>query len=461
MALIGSSATSAQSGNLTSTFLNSLINSVISSQRKPINDLKSKKDQLSIQKAVYSDLKTKLKALGTIVNDMKSDSANLVFDKKTALSSDSAQLTATATSSSANATYNITITQLAKAHRIRSDRQINQTDELNLSGTFEINGQSISVKASDNLQNIASAINNAKYADGKSVSATIVDNHLVIEAGSTGLSNAIVANDISGTILADLGILDGEDFKTTLQSASDASFSINGINVSRGSNTEINDVISGVTLNLLGETEDSKTIKLTVQPDYTSIRSKVSAFVSNLNSAISYLKSKTQTIANTETNTYSRGALTSDSMFSSLRINLVNTLRTKVSSSTEGGLEYLTDVGINIGSNLNISLNTSKLDSAVQNNPNGVIELFDGVMKKYDDLLKPFTEASSSNTLDLYSDSINTKIKNIDKRVEVMEATLKKKEEMLTKQYSSIYIQNIEFTSQQYSLFNTYYSTKV
>ncbi len=462
MALIGSSSTasSAQTGSLTTTFLNSLINSTLAAQRKPITNLNSKKDQLTIQKAIYSDLKTKMKNLESVVEDLRSNDIDPVFSRKSATLSDMSKLTASVTSGAISGTYSIEIEQLAKTHRVRSDQQTSSTEALGLSGTFVLNDASIEIKETDTLQNIASAINNAEYDDGKGVSATVVDKNLIIESASTGFVNTITASDTIGSVLDDLGVLDDGSFKTTLQSALDASFSVNGVNVSRSSNVELDDVISGVTLNLLDETEDSEVITLNVQSNYSAIRAKVGAFVSNLNSTASYLKAKTQTVANEENNTYSRGALAGESIFSSLRINLVNAVRTNVTGSEEGDPEYLSDIGITIGNGLSISLDTSQLDSAIQTNLDGVIALFDGVMAQFETLLEPFTTTSSSaNALDLYSNSVNTKIENIERRVDAMESALVKKEEMLIKQYSSIYIQNIEFTSQQYSLFNSLYST--
>jgi flagellar hook-associated protein 2 len=437
-------------------FLNSLITATIAAQRQPIDTLKAQKDQLNINRAIYSDLKSKLTDINSIVGNLRSGE-NTIFDNKSATSSSSSNLTATAASSAVNGTYTISITDLAKAHRIRSDQQTSATEALNLSGTFTINGKDITVETTDSLQGIVNAINNTEYDEGKSVSASIVNNYLVIDAGATGADNKIAASDTSGTVLESLGVLDGANFKTTLQDALDASFTVNGINVTSASNTGLDDVINGVTLNLLDKTENTVTLK--VQSDYTSIRAKVGAFVSNLNSTLSYLGTKLKTTANPENKTYTRGALAGNTIFSSLRMSLISTLRTHVTGSAEGDPEYLADVGITVGSGLTISLDTSKLDSAIGSNLNGVIGLFDGVMDKFESLLKPFvTSNSASNTLDLYKNSVNTKIGNIEKRVKIMETALNKKQEALVKQYSSLYIQNVEFASQQYSLLSGVYS---
>jgi len=461
MALIGSSGTNnVSTGSLTTTFLNSLISAAISSQRQPINKLNDQKDQLNIKKAIYSDLKTKLKTLNTIVGDLK-DSDNTIFDNKTAISSDNSKLTASVDSTAINGKYTISISNLAQAHSVRSDQQTSSTSALGLDGKFTINGKTITVVSADTLQNIANAINNTEFDEGKGVFASIVNNNLVLTAESTGVENQITASDTEGNVLESLGILSGGNFKTTLQDAIDASFTVNGISVTKSTNTGIEGVISGVKLNLLSKTGENETITLTVQPDYVAIRSKVSAFVSNLNSTLSYIDAKTKTIADTENKTYTRGALAGDTVFTSLRMNIFSMLRTKVTSNSENEPQYLSDVGITIDTGLIIKLDTSKLDSAVESNIGAVKNLFDTIMENFETLLEPFvTTNESSNTLDSYSKSMNDKIKNIENRVKIMETAIKKKEELLIKQYSSIYIQNIEFTSQQYSLFNSYYSTR-
>jgi flagellar hook-associated protein 2 len=460
MALIGSSTSSSTTaGSLTTNFLNSLIASTLAAQRQPITTLNSQKDQLNIKKAIYSDLKSKLSTLNSIMDDLKSNSASTVFDNKTANSSDSSKLTATATSSAVNGTYTISITDLAKTHRIRSDQQPSTNEALSLDGTFTLNGKSITVGVTNTLQDIVNTINNTEYDEGKGVSASIVNKNLVIEAKTTGEANKITVSDTSGTVLASLGVLDGGDFKNTLQDALNASFTINGITATRASNNGLNDVIDGVTLNLNGKTEGTNTITLTVQKDYIAIRAKVGAFVSNLNSIISYLGEKTKTVANLDNKTYTRGALTGDTIFTSLKMSLFAKLRTQVTGSVEGDPERLADIGVTVGSGLALSLDTSKLDSVVGSNLDGVVRLFDGVMEQFKSVLDPFiTSKSGSNTLDLYSNSVNTKILNIGKRVKTMETALSKKEEALVKQYSALYIQNIQFTSQQYSLLNGAYN---
>ena len=441
--LFGSSA---PSSGLTATYINQLIQDTLNVQRKPIRTLTAQKDQLNIKKTIYSDLKSELSTFEGIVEDLTSD-GDTVFDNMEATSSDTDILTATATSSAASGNYTISVTNLAEAHMIRSDQQASSSEALNLSGTFTFNNVSIEVEGTDSLEGIMDAINNAEYEDGKEVTATIVDNHLVIEAASTGTSNQLTASDTTGAVLSDLGILDGGSFKTTLQGAEGATFTVNGIEIARESNTDLQDVISGLTLNLLGEGTD---VELEISPDYTAIEETISTFVSDLNSTLEYLAAKTRTTIDQTSKTYTRGILAGETVFSMLRADLLEDLRTQITSGVEGAPEYLADIGITIGDGLEVSLDDSILNSALESNLEDVIQLFDGVMEKFLSTLQPFTtETSSSNTIDLYIDSVKTKIDNIDNRIERTEKLLETREKMLINRYSSLYTRNVQFTFTQ------------
>ncbi len=309
--------------------INSLISQTINSQRQPINTLKTQKDQLTIKAAMYSDIKSMLSTLNTIINDLESSGSNYVFNKMTATSSNSSIITASAESSAAKSTYTITVSELATAHRIRSDQQ---SGTLSLTGTFTLNDKTITV-TNATLEDIRDAINNTQFAEGKKLSASIVSNTLFINATSTGASNQITFSD-PDDILYNIGILKdtdsdghGDEFKNELQTAKDSLFTVNGIAMNSEKNNDVTiSGVNGVTINLLGKTEEE--ITLTVQPDYTAIRAKINAFINNFNEVINYLKAKTTTTVDQKNNVYTRGALVGDTIFNALRTDLILATRT-------------------------------------------------------------------------------------------------------------------------------------
>ncbi|MFC1719088.1 flagellar filament capping protein FliD, partial [Candidatus Poribacteria bacterium] len=393
-----------------------------------------------------------------------------VFDDKTAISSDSTKVTATVTSEVANGVYSVSVNDLAEAHKVQSDKLGDSSEPLGLSGTFTLNGETITVGSGDSTEDIRDAINSANYEIGKELTATVDDQRLVIEADSAGVSNQLSASDTTGTVLSDMGILDAGSFKNTVQTATDASFTVNSVEYTRSSNTDIDDVVDGMTLYLLktgteeiqvsgstitlGDSDDSNGVAtLEVAQDRAAISAKINTFVSNLNSTVSYLKAKTETIVNTENKTYTRGALAGNTIFSGLRANLITTLGEEVAGRA------LSDIGITVGNGLTVSLDSSKLSSELESNFDGVVQLFDGVMAQYLSVLEPYTATlSSSNTLDLYSNSVDTKIDNIDNRIERIEKQLEIKEEALIAQYSGLYMQSMQLQTQQQNLFGLYTS---
>jgi len=472
----GSSLTSPSSG-LTAANINQLIQATLNAQRAPIRTITAQKDELNVRKSIYTDLKTKLTALAGIVENLNKPTESdedTIFQSVSATSSDTSVVSVTAEYPAATGTYNIEVTTLAKAHRVSSTTEISDSSaDLEQAGTFTIEGRGedgsdilITVESGDSLEDIRDAINSAEYEDGKEIKASIVKGdyyYLVLEA-ETGTSNEIVLSNTSGdNILSNLGILNitGDDFEAgaVLQAAADADFTVNGIQITdRGTNT-LDDVIDGVTLTLLSETEGTDIAKSTVEitEDQSAIRTKISAFVSSLNDTLSYLKSKTGTVVNQETETYTRGALAGDSVFSRLKRDLVRVLSTQVASDTEGDPEYLSDIGITVGNGLKISLNTSTLNAALESNFDQVVDLFDGVMQQFAVTLEPFTtETASLNTLDLYTESIETKIENIDDRVERMEKLIKAREESLIKQYSGLYMQSMQIQDSESVLLSIY-----
>lgn len=461
MAVLGSSASRSASMGLTPSYINDLIRQTMSAQRQPITRLTAQKDELNVKKAVYADLKNGLMTFNNIVRDLDSDNGDTVFESQKLTSSDTDVLTATVDSDSStaiNGTYTFAVSNLAEAQMIRSDKQTSSSDALNLSGIFTINGEGITVENDDSLQDIANAINNADYEDGEEARATIVDDYLVIEAESTGISNQLSLSDTTGTVLETLGVLETGSVKTTLRNAEDAAFTVNDISITRASNTGLDDVIEGATLSLISETEGTDTVTLTVENDNTAVRSKISAFVSNLNATLNYLKSKTQTVVNQEEETYTRGVLAGDTIFSMLRSNLLSAVRLPTSLEPEmGDPVYLADIGISVESGLTLSLDTSELNDALETNFDGVMRLFDGVMDRFANILDPFTtEIVESNTLDLYSNSVDTKIENIDGRIDRIEKLLVIREEQLIGQYSALYVKNVQFTEQQYNMLGIY-----
>lgn len=322
---------------------------------------------------------------------------------------------------------------------------------------YHAQGAAITVAAGDSLNNIASAINSATYADGNGLSASVVDRQLVLTARHTGLAYSVRALDESGTVLGTLGVLTGSAFAHQTAGLN-AVFSVNGISVSRSQNTGLDDVITGVTLNLAADAE-GRSAKLTISADSTAGRTAVDAFVAKFNSVQTYLQVKTQISSETtgEVTTYTRGTLGRDSIFSDLRTELFSRFMSPAANA--GQYQGLRAIGLVIDDNLQASVaDPALLEAALKDNPADTALLLDQVMSDFDTYLNRFTQANTgfldqaAGTLASEIEQANTDIANLNSRLTTKEANL-------YQQFSEVQSQLmlLSYMQQQWStIYNTY-----
>ena len=320
--------------------------------------------------------------------------------------------------------------------------------------TYTAQGASITVASTDNLSTIASAINAATFASGDTVSATVVDRQLVLAAADTGAANAVVASDSSGTVLETLGVLTGAGaFKNVMQTALDAAFTVNGLSVTRSKNTGIADVVNGVTLNLAADSA-GETATLKVEQDTLVIRGKVDALLRQSSALLDYLKDQTSITQNG--NTFTRGALANDSVYTFLRSNLVSDLMSKVTGLAAGAPTLLSEIGITVNDKLQFSMtDINKFDTAVANDTAGVKALLAAVADRMDSRLDQLTTATTG-IVSINQKSINDQITSLDKRVTTLNDQLAQRRLALTQQYSQLQSQilNNIYIQEQFSAFN-------
>ncbi len=327
--------------------------------------------------------------------------------------------------------------------------------------TYTAQGAEITVDATHTLQDIQSAINSAIYAEGHAVRAAIVDNHLVLTALSTGANHVIQAKDIEGTVLSDasgLALLQdpsGSAWRVTLATARDASLTIEGITVNRERNTGLDDVISGVTLNLLKATGAGESVNLTIEDDNAAVVTQINSFVSAFNQVTSYLQSKTATTQNEDGKTYTRGTLAGDSMFTRLRYDLMSDVIRPVDDLSPDAPKSLSEIGLDFSTEtLQLSISDSAiLNQALAQNHEGVAELLDAIASRLMQRLDVFTGADGASGL--LSNSLTTLDRqktDLSNRIARMQERLTAQEALLTKKYALLLAQLAEVQNQAYYL---------
>lgn len=224
----------------------------------------------------------------------------------------------------------------------------------------------ISIDAgSDTPAGVVAAVNSADVG----LSAQLVNTgdpstpYKVVVTGASGKYKAFsVTSDTTGL-----------NFDTKLQTASNASLTVDGINISSSSNT-VSDAIPGVTLNLLSTTSTAATVSLS--NDTSAAKTKIINLVTAYNDAMDLFDELTNSKSTMET--YG-GTMAGNSTMNTLRTEL-RTLVTKDSSTaaSSGTLSALRDIGIEINSKGRLSTNTVKLDLALNFNFDNTVTLLSG-----------------------------------------------------------------------------------
>jgi flagellar hook-associated protein 2 len=155
------------------------------------------------------------------------------------------------------------------------------------------------------------------------------------------------------------------------QNAKDAIIDIDGMTGVHRSTNVINDVVSGVTLNLVSAPAAKPAISIGVSKDNGAIREKVQAFLKAFNDLASYIR----TNASYDPATKTAGPLLGDSSVSTVSNGLRSIMGNAV-SGLGGNFTALSRVGIKTNADGTMSMDAGKFDAAMSADFRGVVDLF-------------------------------------------------------------------------------------
>ena len=400
-----SSILSATSGNAAAIDVNTAVAAAIYADRAPERVWQADQTTLSNESSALTQIEN---ATTSVANDLQSlNTLDGPLAARTVTSSGS-DVTATAAAGTAAGTHTVTVNSLATTGSWYSALESSATSALPTS-SFTIKtasgaSQTFSTgsgTSGDNLNDLASAINAASLG----VTASVVTD-------ADGARISVVAN--SSGAAADFSVTSGSGFSFTQATAgANASLTIDGVPVSSASNT-VTGAIAGVTLNLQGASQTQET--LTVASDANQVSDAINQFVTDYNTLVGLVN--TQFTADSNGN---EGPLGSDSTIVNLQSALqqaLNYAATPASGSTTT-VSNLNDLGITQNNDGTLSVDTTTLDSALINNPNGVQNFFEGsalngFANSFGTTLNTFTDpAQGAFTLDLQGISAqNTDLTN-------------------------------------------------
>ena len=220
------------------------------------------------------------------------------------------------------------------------------------------------------LNQVVSAVNGASAGVTASISNDGSNDHLVLTPTGSSATAAVSltgTGDYSGLTMSGMG---------QLLKAQDAKLSIDGVAVTSTSN-KVENVISGVTLNLAKVTTSADNFTLNISNDTSGISTAANSFVTAYNTLAKAVAGMTaQTPSTTLGQANTSAPLASESSVQTIMNQLRNTLFATVDGGN--GISSLSDIGISFQKDGTLALDSTKLATAATNNFAGIANLFTG-----------------------------------------------------------------------------------
>ena len=419
--------------------VNGIVQQLMAVERQPLTKLNSQISSYQTQVSAYGKLKSALSSFESSMDGLASVKKFQVFS---ATSGDEDIFTASATQYASVGTYDITVNRLAQNHKTGTAMYAS-TDTFGGTAGDKLNvavgssSMSVDLSSGKTLSEIRDAINNSSSNPG--VTATIItgdsgQQKLVLRANDTGYDNRVQLSG-SGTIdpsttfgFATMNTkADGSTMLDSEVAQLDASMDIDGVTVTRSSNT-IDDVLKGVTFNLK-KVDTTTSYTLTVARDDSAITKSVQNFVTAYNNVMSSIKDLRK----------QGGDLEADNTVLSIQNQIRAGLNDAV--ATGGAYSYLAEIGIESDSKTGtLSVNTTDLQTALDNDYESVANLFGKEGSGIAAVLKDTAHQMTfyDGLIENRKKGINERIDVLQKRVEDMQYRLDRTEERYQKQYGSL-----------------------
>jgi len=252
-------------------------------------------------------------------------------------------------------------------------------DYITITGT-DHDGNSINtqftIQESSTVQDLLESIESAFEQNGGDVSVYLTsDGKIQVADLETGASSLSVT--LTSTIQDSYSSLEWGDFsalstvrKRELVAGQDAVIELDGIVITKSSNT-IDDLIPGITLNLLDADPDT-TITLNVTRDTDALLEKIQSFVDAYNEVASFIA---QQQSYDQENEETGGILFGDGTLSSIKSQLTSVLLESV-WGVEEDFSTLGLIGVNVDKEGQLSINEEKLRGYLETNFNDVRNVF-------------------------------------------------------------------------------------
>ncbi len=412
--------------------VDSIVSQLMALERRPLDLLQQKKDDIDTRISAYGNLKSALSTFQDAMQNLSTPSALKIF---TTTSGNDDVFTASAINTAAASNFGIEVVRLAERHKFASAEHLDTAtfgggggDALTIQvGSDPLDTLTVDLSTPKTLGDIKDAINSDP--DNPGVNATIIfgndgNQKLVITSRDSGADNALTLGYAGGISAATLGLTEVNDIAgdTALL---DAELAVDGYTVTRANNT-IDDVITGVTLEL--ESADPGFVyNLDIARDTAAVAENVQAFADAYNEV-------TTAINNLRDN-----ELATDSLLYSVENGLRNIMNSPA-TGLPSGLSYLGEIGVSFSREGVLTVDAADVESALTNNFNAVSELFatdeQGFANRLDTLVDGWL--ATDGLIDGRTDSLDDSKRRLEDQEVSLEYRLSQIERRLFAQFSQL-----------------------
>ncbi|KRW69546.1 A-type flagellar hook-associated protein 2 [Pseudomonas sp. TTU2014-096BSC] len=387
---------------------------------------------------------TKISALGTLRTALSSFQTALeglndskLFENRSAKSSNTDLLTATASKTAQSGTYSVKVEQLATGSKTAT-KALEGGFTTSAAGTLTVkvgSGEDINVEIEEgaSLTQVKDALNAALKDSG--VSANLLTDpstgktRLVMSSSNTGEGKdvSITASDGLEAFTIDTANKATAEEGGWLEQAQNAKFTIDGLALESATN-KVEGAIPDVTLDLVAADKD-KSITVTVAQDQEGVTANIKKFVDAYNNLIKTTNSLTKVTKVGEDGTPLTGGLVGDSSVRSILSGIQNEL---ISAGGSDGVRLLSDLGITTQKDGTLGIDDKKLKTALENNFDAVGSFFTGdtgLMSRLNNRVDGFNQtggilAQRVSGLEATTADIKAQREKLELRIESMTARL-------------------------------------
>jgi len=446
--------------------LQGMLTKLMQVEQQPLTLLQNKQASYQSKISALGTLQSSLAALQTAAAGLTPSSTQTATEKFSSYSASVADTTIASASAAKGAvagSYSLEVSSLATAQRLVSPASafVSASTALNVdAGTLKIEfGKftpatttpvaaatytpdatrelDISISANASLNDIRDAIN----AKNGGVSATIVTGtngpQLVLTSLKEGTDNVMRLSGLTGT---DAGNFNFDPLAPAVgtfsetaaggRTASNAAFELNGI-AGTSSTNAVTGVLDGVTLNLIKTNVGTPTTVTVSQNSTTGLTSALQAFVKAYNDSNSTMGG----LGTYNATTKIAGALQGESSLRTAQ-GQVRSLLFGTTGDSASAYQRLSDIGVSVAKDGTLSLDTTKLNTAITSDFTGVANLVAKIGDTYNKTLEGIVGTTGS--LVSATTGVTRMIKDLTNRQNVLSDRLTRIEASYRKQFTAL-----------------------